>query len=132
MEELKKQLMERTGISDVQATEAFNITLGRYIEEELMYQEARSKKMSSTGFLQNAITSIQKKKNCLQEWQELGKRFGGMWSTSKRPHEGESMLVRELEKRLLVDNFEQTQIKSERGLWVREQKVKIPIRLYLD
>jgi len=117
---------------DVQPTQVFNIILSRYIEEELMFLEARNKKMQAGTLLPGAVSKIQKKKDCMKEWQSLGKRFAILWATPKRPHEGEAMLIRELEKRLLIDQFEVTEMKAERSLWIREEKVKIPLKLYLD
>lgn len=119
----------QSGTPDV---EHFQALLNRYIEEELMFQESRTKKSSTSSRLREAVQAIQAKPSCLHTWQELGNRFSILWGTPSRPKEGEAQLVRELEKRLIVQNFEKEQIQGDRSAWLRGARVKTPIKLFLD
>lgn len=110
----------------------FSGILNVYVEEELIYAEARAKKTSSSGSMRAAIEAIQRKSACLKQWQEQGKRSGRIWSTAGRPREGEAMLVRELEKRLTVDNYIKDKIPGDRSIWIREARVRVPVKLFLD
>jgi hypothetical protein len=107
-------------------------TLRRYVDEELFYLEARAKKQSSSGELTDTIESIRSKKACRDDWNQLGKLYGKAWETDARPREGEGLLVRELEKRLLVDHFQKTENLGERAEWIREAKIRHPVKLYLE
>ena len=107
-------------------------TLERYVDEELFYIEAKAKKQSSSGELARAIDLIRGKSSCKADWAELGRLYGKAWQTDSRPKEGESMLVRELEKRLLIDRFIKTENIGEVSEWVREAKVRHPVKLYLE
>ncbi len=122
----------RVGSGVAQATENFDSVLSRYIEEELIYAEARTKKNTAKSMLSDAVKTIQSRSKCQKDWRDLGKKYATVWSTKSRPLEGEGILVRELEKRLVIDNFAKTQIQGERSIWLREQKVKVPIKLYLE
>lgn len=112
--------------------EAFGALLGRYLEEELIFSEANTKKITNQRMIGDAVNKIHQDKKCQSEWQAAGKRYGKIWSTKARPLEGEGMLVRELEKRLQIDNYTKTQIQGDKGIWLREAKVKIPVKLYLE
>ncbi len=103
-----------------------------YVEEELIYQDARTKKVSTTKLIPDAIAAIRSKPSCQKNWQSLGRRYSKLWATPNRPLEGESMLVLELEKRLLVDRYLKENAISDRTVWVREAKVKTQVKLYLD
>lgn len=122
----------RTGANTETTGASFEIVLNRFIEEELIYSEARTKKNAAKSMISDAIKAIQSNKKCQKDWRDLGKKYSTIWSTKGRPLEGEGMLVRELEKRLMIDAFTKTQIQGDRGIWLREAKVKIPIKLYLE
>ncbi|NUM88666.1 MAG: hypothetical protein HUU37_05640, partial [Bdellovibrionales bacterium] len=53
-------------------------------------------------------------------------------NTQARPRDGEGQLVRELEKRLLVDHFLETENLGEKSTWFREARLKHPVKLYLE
>jgi len=112
--------------------ENFNELLGRYIEEELIYSEVMAKKEAVRRLIANAIKAIHENKKCQKEWRALGKKYSVVWGSKTRPLEGEGMLVRELEKRLQVDYYTKTKIQGDRAIWLREAKVKVPIKLYLE
>lgn len=130
-----EKIMQCAGLRSTSSPEAkANMQQGleQYLEEELIYVEATGKKKGFDGLLPLAIQAIHKKENCLKNWQNLGERYTKLWSTSRRPRDGESMLVRELEKRMMIDKFSKEQIQGDRSAWLREEKVKIPIKLYTD
>jgi hypothetical protein len=103
-----------------------------YIEEELMYQDARARKISSAGLIQQSVKAIHKNENCKLKWQKLGEQYSKAYRTENRIREGESLLVRELEKRILVDKFRKTEVIADGELWKREAKTRYPVKVYLE
>jgi hypothetical protein len=124
--------MGDASVSVVPLSDATTSLLDRYIEEELIYQEARTRSSLGGTQLRKAIGAIQDKKKCLQQWRELGERFTKIWASPGRPREGEARLVRELEKRLMIKNFEKEQMQGDRSIWIRSARIKTPIKLFLD
>ena len=103
-----------------------------YIEEELMYLEARGRKISATGLLQEAVSAIHANETCKRSWQSLGDQYGKYWKTPTRPREGQSQLVRELEKRVIVERFRKTEVAADSELWRREMRARYPVKVYLE
>lgn len=106
--------------------------LDQYIDEELMFLEARSKRISTAGQVQKAVQSIHEKDECKGRWQKLGKDFSQYYRTEARMREGESLLVRELEKRILVLQFKHSGAISDGELWKREARARYPVKVYLE
>ncbi len=106
--------------------------LESYVDEELMYLEARSKKLSTAGLIPQAVRLIHKNEECKDRWQKLGQRYSRFFRTENRTREGESLLVRELEKRVLVEKFRKTELVSDGELWRREARGRYPVRAYLE
>jgi len=106
--------------------------LETYIEEELMYLEARSRKISTAGMIPHAVRSIHKNDDCKSRWQKLGQEYSRLFRTEARAREGESLLVRELEKRVLVEKFRKTELISDGELWKREAKARHPVKVYIE
>lgn len=102
--------------------------LNAYIDDELIYLEARAKKLTSGGMLPQAVRSIHDKAECHNQWQSLGKKFSSFWKTENRQREGESLLVRELEKQVLIEHFRRTEIVTDAELWAREAKSRYPVK----
>ncbi|MGZ3685458.1 MAG: hypothetical protein ACXVCI_16470, partial [Bdellovibrionota bacterium] len=84
--------------------------LNAYIDEELFYQEARLKKTNTAGQIPLSVQMIQSKAACREKWLALGDRYSKVWKTETRTKEGEGMLVRELEKRVLVERFRKSEV----------------------
>ena len=103
-----------------------------YVEEELMYQEARSRKLSTAGMIPQAVRAIHKTEACKGQWQRLGENYSKVFRTETRSREGESLLVRELEKRVLVEKFRKSEAISDGELWKREAKARYPVKVYLE
>jgi hypothetical protein len=106
--------------------------LAVYVEEELFYQEARTKKTSTAGQIPLSVQRIQNKERCRAEWLALGDRYSKVWKTENRAREGEGMLVRELEKRVLVEKFRRTEVMPDVELWKREATARYPVKIYLE
>jgi hypothetical protein len=106
--------------------------LGAYIDEELFYQEARAKKVGTAGQIPISVQRIQSKESCRTQWLALGETYGKAWRTEKRTREGEAMLVRELEKRVLVEKFRRSESMPDVELWKREASVRYPVKVYLE
>ena len=106
--------------------------LENYIEDELMYFEAKAKKISSAGLILGAVHSIQKDEKCKIMWQKLGEKYGKYWKTPNHTREGEVILVRELEKRLLIDRFRKSEVISDPELWKRETRAKYSVKVLID
>lgn len=106
--------------------------LNFYIDAELMYLEARNKKINITGQLPEIVKVIHKKEECKNQWQSLGEKYSKYWKTEGRPREGESVLVRELERQVLIEKFRKTELSSDGELWRREERVKFPVKIYLE
>jgi hypothetical protein len=102
--------------------------LASYVDDELIYLEARAKKLTSGGLLPEAVHSIHAKPDCHTQWQNLGKKYSGFWRTEKRQREGESLLVRELEKQVLIEHFRRTELVTDAELWSREAKSRYPVK----
>jgi hypothetical protein len=106
--------------------------LEQYIEEELMFLEARTRKISTAGMIPQAVRQIHGRENCKSSWQQLGQSYSKFFRTAVRAREGESLLVRELEKRVLVDKFRKSELISDGELWKREAKSRNPVKVYLE
>lgn len=104
--------------------------LENYIEEELMYLEARSRRLSTAGQVQKAVQSIHGRDACKSKWQSLGKSFSEFYRTESRLREGESLLVKELEKRILVQQLRSSGGVTDTELWKRELRAKFPVKVY--
>lgn len=107
-------------------------SLHRYVDEELIYLEARVRLADGSGSFSEAIQKIKGNTKCYSRWRTLGKNYAELWSTKTRPKAGEGMLVRELEKRLLVDLFEQQRLGSDKSAWLQDVRLKIPVKIYVD
>lgn len=103
-----------------------------YVDAELMYLEARDKKISTAGLLPEVVKAIHKKEECKSQWQALGVKYAKHWKTEGRPREGESLLVRELEKQVLIEKFRKTELAADGESWRREERVKYPVKIYLE
>lgn len=103
-----------------------------YVDEELIFLEARSKKISTAGLIPEAVRSIHKKEECKRRWQKLGQDFSRFYRTDTRAREGESLLVRELEKRVLVERFRRTELIADGELWRREARARYPVKVYIE
>jgi hypothetical protein len=106
--------------------------LDTYIEEELLYLDARARKISTAGSIPRAVRAIHEKESCKSAWQKLGREYSKIWRTETRRREGESLLVRELEKRVLVEKFRQTELITDGELWQREAKVRHPVKIHME
>jgi hypothetical protein len=106
--------------------------LNAYVEDELVYLEATTKKTSTAGMIPLAVKAIHDKADCHARWQELGKKYSNFWRTETRLREGESLLVRELEKRILIEHFRKTEVISDADLWRRELKTHYPVKVFLE
>ncbi len=104
--------------------------LNAYVDDELLYQEARLKKVSTSGQIPLSVQAILSKDTCRSQWLALGQRYSKVWRTEMRAREGEGLLVRELEKRVLVEKFRKTV--PDVDLWRREAGVRYPIKIYLE
>jgi len=106
--------------------------LSLYVDEELFYQEARNKKTNTAGQIPLSVQQIQSKEACRAKWLALGDRYSKTWKTENRAREGESMLVRELEKRVLVEKFRKAESIPDLDLWKREALVHYPVKIFLE
>jgi hypothetical protein len=103
-----------------------------YIDEELVYLEAKSHRLSTAGLIPEAVHAIHENARCNSRWQDLGKKYSHFWRTENRRREGESLLIRELEKRVLVEKFRKTEVITDAELWQREVKARYPVKLLAD
>lgn len=106
--------------------------LEMYVEEELLYLEARSRKLSTAGLIPQAVHAVHQDPDCRARWQRLGQEYSKTYRTEQRVREGESMLVREVEKRLLVEKFRKGESISDGELWRREARARFPVKMYLE
>ena len=120
--------------SDSEITQDVSLAklLRQYVDEELIYLEARIRIPGGSGAFRKAIEKIKKAPICRKEWRTMGNRYSALWSSNRRPRAGEGMLVRELEKRLLVDLYIKTRIAADKISWLQEARVRHPIELYLE
>lgn len=116
----------------VELTDQIRPLLDAYIDEELMYFEARARKFTIAGVLQESVRAIHANEACKKSWQSLGERYGKYWKTAARPREGESQLVRELEKRILIERFRKSEVNVDSELWRREMRARHPVKVYLE
>lgn len=106
--------------------------LSAYVDEELMYQEARAKKITTAGQVPLTVQQILAKESCRSRWSTLGNKYSKLFHTDARTREGEGLLVRELEKRVLVENFRRKEIMPDLDLWKREAALRYPVKIYLE
>ncbi len=106
--------------------------LNAYIEEELYYLEARTKKTGTLGQIPLSVQAIISKESCHSKWLALGERYAKIWKTETRSREGESLLVREFEKRVLVEKFRHTEVIADSDVWRREAAVRYPVKIFIE
>lgn len=106
--------------------------LEAYINEELLFLEARTKKVSTSGQIPLSVQAIQAKESCRSKWLALGQKYSKIWKTESRTREGEGYLVRELEKRVLIEKFRRQEVIPDFELWKREASVRYPVKVYLE
>jgi hypothetical protein len=106
--------------------------LNAYIDEELFYLDARARKTSTSGQIPLSVQAILAKPGCKSRWLELGSRYSKFWKTEFHGREGESLLVRELEKRVLVEKFRRAEVIPDPEVWRREAAVRYPVKIFLD
>ena len=106
--------------------------LNRYLDEELLYVAAIAKKQEISNNFQQAIQKIQSKELCSERWRKLGKSYGRIWGSNRKLRGGQVQLLRELEKRLLIDLFAEKSLKVNKENWLRETKLKTPIQLFIQ
>lgn len=106
--------------------------LNAFIEEELMYQDARIKKVSTAGQIPLSVQQILSTEKCRSRWAELGEKYSRAYRTESRAREGEGLLVRELEKRVLVLKFRKKEVIPDLDLWKREAALRYPVKIYLE
>lgn len=106
--------------------------LTRYIDEELIYLEARAKMPDGSARFPETIRKIKSFPACHNRWKNLGEQYSQLWSSKANPLAGEGMLVRELEKRLLIDLFAKEKIGVDIKTWLQEARVKVPIKFYTE
>lgn len=106
--------------------------LNAYVDEELLYQEARAKKVSTAGQIPLSVQKIQAKEACRGRWLKLGESYTKLWRTAGHSRDGEGMLVRELEKRVLVEKFRHAEAMTDVEIWKREASVRYPVKIYLE
>lgn len=106
--------------------------LNAFIEDELMYQEARAKKVQTAGQIPLSVQMIMSKDSCRNRWVNLGEKYSKMYRTEARAREGEGLLVRELEKRVLVEKFRKKEVIPDLELWKREAALRYPVKIYLE
>jgi hypothetical protein len=106
--------------------------LDAYVEEELMFLEARHRKVSTAGLIPQAVRLIHQNDLCKARWQRLGQEYSRFFRTKSRAREGESLLVRELEKRVLVERFRGTELVADGELWRREARARHPVKVYFE
>lgn len=107
-------------------------SLNRYVDEELIYLEARLRITEVSGIFADAIKQMKAKPSCWSKWQRLGKKYSQLWSTRADPKAGERALHRELEKQLLVGRYQKQRLGSDRDSWLRGAKLKTPVKIYVD
>lgn len=112
--------------------ESLKQTLGRYVDEELIYLEARAKLAEGSGNFQETIRKIKSFPACSTRWRSLGEKYAQLYSTKANALVGEGMVVRELEKRLLVDMYTREKIGLDLKAWLQEARVKTPIKYYTE
>ncbi|MGE3261119.1 MAG: hypothetical protein AB7K68_05025 [Bacteriovoracia bacterium] len=106
--------------------------LSAYVDEELIYLEAKGRKFTTAGMIPQAVRAIHDKSECHSQWQALGKKYSNFWRTENRLREGESLLVRELEKQILIERFRKTEIVTDADVWRREAKSRYPVKILLE
>ena len=112
--------------------ENIKILLDIYVDEELVYLEAKERKLATVGMISAGVKTITAKPECKAQWQKMGEKFGRLWKSKERPREGESQLIRELEKRLLIDKFRVSDPSIESDIWNKEIRVKHPVKIFLE
>ena len=130
-----ENIMQCIGLrTKVPAQDAENLkrTLARFVDEELIFFEARAKLADGSVNFQEAIRKIKAFPACISRWRSLGEKYAQLYSTKANNLAGEGMLVRELEKRLLIDYFAREKIGMDMKTWLQEARVKIAIKYYLE
>lgn len=112
--------------------ETTKATLQRYIDEELIYLDARSKQGQSTPSFAESIQKIKRFPSCHARWKSLGERYASLWNQKEGSLTGETMLVRELEKRLLVDQHIRDKIGNDLRSWIQEARIRVPVKYFAD
>ena len=106
--------------------------LEAYIDEELLYLEARARLPEGSGVFPETVRKIRADSRCSGRWRSLGERYGQAWRQKAGDLAGESLLVRELEKRLLVDKFVKERLGADARTWLQEARVRTPVKIFTE
>jgi hypothetical protein len=112
--------------------ESAKASLQRYIDEELIYIDAKSKQASSSSDFEEIIRKIKRFPSCSARWKSLGERYASIWNQKAGSLTGETMLVRELEKRLMIDQHVREKIGNDLRSWLQEARVRVPVKYFAD
>ena len=112
--------------------ESGKASLQRFIDEELIYLDARSKQAPGSSEFEETIRKIKRFPACLSRWKALGEQYAALWNQKEGSLAGETMLVRELEKRLLVDQHVREKIGNDLRSWLQEARVRVPVKYFAD
>jgi hypothetical protein len=106
--------------------------LDAYIEEELMFLDAKAKKLATDGMVTESKSRIFAKHACRTSWQKLGENYNAYWRTEARNSEGGGLLARELEKQVLVEKYRRSKTITDPDLWNREIRAHFPVKVFMD
>ncbi|MCO5144059.1 MAG: hypothetical protein M9962_13295 [Oligoflexia bacterium] len=106
--------------------------LNKYIDDEILYLEARSKKSKQLGIINSAVKEIYKKEACKKQWLDLGKKYSSYWNIDSRRKEGEGQLIKELEKRVFIQNYLTSLSEGDASASLQEAKIKTLVKVYLE
>lgn len=106
--------------------------LNKYIDDEILYLDARSKKAKQLGIINTAVKDIYKKDECKKQWLDLGKKYSKYWNIDSRRKEGEGQLIKELEKRIFLHKYIESLSEGDAGAALQEAKIKTIVKVYME
>lgn len=104
-----------------------SLSIRKYLDEELVYQEAILSKDQPNLNIKKAIEKIKEKSVCRNSLKELDTIFSEKLYKSRR---GSLVLFKEIEKRLLIDYYSKNIIKGDMRLFLQEAKSRATIKVY--
>lgn len=112
--------------------ESVRRVLNTYVDEELVFLEAKTRMPEGSGGFTEAVRKIRVEPKCANRWRSLGERYGQIFRAKTGDLMGESLLVRELEKRLLIDKFIKEKLGSDVRSWMQEARVRVPVKIFAE
>lgn len=125
-------LREKSKVSTAVPKKDDQRKLQQYIEDELIYLDARGNSVRLKQDIRNVVSQIKSKRKCAALLRELDKSLATLYRSGRGVSRGGAVLLRQLEKALLVEQHKRDEVRVQSSTWVSEAKSRTKIEVFLN